>query len=140
MGALGGGALLLVPVALGIQQSVSATASASASFGPALGDILADGGAFAACILLWSIAAAAQGPALAAIGQQLAPKGSEATALALPRAIGDGVYVVAPATLGIVTDALSGTPGAGCAAAGVASALGAAALAVLLARDDANST
>ena len=100
------------------------------------GGILADGGAFAACILLWSIAAAAQGHALAAVGQQLAPKGSEATALALPRAIGDGVYVVAPATLGLVTDALSGTPGAGCAAAGVASALGAAALAVLLAQDD----
>ena len=102
--------LLLVPAALG--------ASSAGALGEFLGEFLgpefvADGGLFAACILLWSAAVAAQGPALAAVGQQLAPKGAEATALAFPRAIGDGVYVVAPAALGLVADALGGTPGAG---------------------------
>ena len=46
--------------------------------------------AFSAAVLSWSIGAAAQGPALTAIAQQQAPKGAEATAMALPRAAGDG--------------------------------------------------
>jgi hypothetical protein len=34
----------------------------------------------------------------------LAPAGAEATALALPRAAGDSVYIIAPFLLGLVAD------------------------------------
>ena len=68
-GVLSGVSLLLVPAAL--------------RMGALAG--LPDGAAFAALVMLWSVGVAAQGPALQAIGQQLAPKGAEATSLALPR-------------------------------------------------------
>ena len=56
---------------------------------------------------------------------------SEAEALALPRAAGDGVYIVVPYLLGLVVDA--GAPrGADIALAGVAGVLGAVAVFVAL--------
>ena len=68
---------------------------------------------------MWSIAAAAQGPALTAVAQELAPPGAEAKSLALPRAAGDGTYIVAPFVLGLATDRYSETaPGIACAVAG----------------------
>ena len=89
------------------------------------------GASFAAVVLLWGLGAAAQGPSLTALAQQIAPKGSEAEALALPRAAGDAVYVVAPFLLGSVADSAVGAsmPGADCAVAGGATLLGALALA-----------
>ena len=95
------------------------------------------GAGFAALILMWSVGVAAQGPALVAIGQQLAPRGAQATALALPRAAGDGAYIFAPILLGLVADSALGkaTPGLECAAAGALGAVGVLSLA-LLTRDD----
>ena len=58
-------------------------------------------------------------PGAQALAQRLAPPGGEAEALALPRAAGDGVYIVVPYLLGLVVDA--GAPrGADIALAGVA--------------------
>jgi len=94
--------------------------------------ISGDAAAFAALVVLWSLGATAQGPALTAFAQELAPQGSEATALALPRAAGDGTYIVAPLLLGIAADVASGGAmrGAECALAGAAIGLGATVLAL----------
>ena len=87
---------------------------------------------FIGLVLLWSIAAAAQGPALTAVAQELAPRGAEAKALALPRAAGDGTYIIAPFVLGLAADTYSDTvPGIACAVAGGMMVFGALALAVL---------
>lgn len=122
-GLVSGGALLAIPLALGAGR---ATADVD---GP-LGGLSVGGAAFAALVVLWGMAVAAQGPALTALGQQLAPKDAQATALAFPRAAADGMYVVAPFALGLITDATS-TTGAECGAAGLAVGLGAMALLVL---------
>jgi predicted MFS family arabinose efflux permease len=106
--------LLLVPLALATPSFLG--------FG-------GDGVLFAAVVILWSVGAAAQGPALTALAQELAPVGAEATCLALPRAAGDGVYIIAPFLLGLVAD--STPPGVECAVAGAAGLLGLFALAVL---------
>jgi MFS family permease len=87
--------------------------------------------AFSVVVLGWSVGAAAQGPALTALAQQQAPKGAEATAMALPRAAGDGTYIVAPFILGVVTDAAVNAPGVECAVAGMAGVLGVFSLAIL---------
>jgi MFS family permease len=87
--------------------------------------------AFSAVVIAWSIGAAAQGPALTAYAQELAPAGAEATAMALPRAAGDGTYIFAPFLLGLVADSLLDMPGAECAAAGTATLLGVLAFALL---------
>ena len=87
------------------------------------------GGAFSALVILWSLGAAAQGPALTALAQELSPPGKEATALALPRASGDGVYIVAPFLLGLIADVCP--PGFECAVAGAATAMGVLALGLL---------
>jgi len=85
--------------------------------------------AFAFLVVLWSLGATAQGPALTAYAQELAPKGSEATALAFPRAAGDGTYIVAPFLLGAVADSVMTGTGAECALAGSAILVGATILA-----------
>ena len=114
-GCLCSASLLLVPVALAA---------------PLGDDPLANGLAFGGLILLWSLGVAAQGPALTAVAQELAPAGAEATALALPKASGDAVFIVAPSLLGLITDneAFMGTE---CAVAGAFSLLGAVALLLL---------
>jgi len=91
---------------------------------------------FSLLIVLWSACVAAQGPAAQATAQRLAPRGGEAEALALPRAAGDAVYIVAPVCLGLVADARI-APGAELALAGAATALGAAALGALRGEDPA---
>ena len=106
--------LLLIPVSLAT---------------PSLLGFGGEGEAFAALVILWSLGAAAQGPALTALAQELAPVGAEATSLALPRAAGDGVYIIAPFLLGLVADS---TPaGVECSVAGAASLLGILALSLL---------
>ena len=50
--------------------------------------------------------------------------GAEATALALPRAVGDAVYIGAPFLLGLVADASGAGRGVECAVAGFAGAAG----------------
>eukprot|EP00929_Paragymnodinium_shiwhaense_P100125 TRINITY_DN62184_c0_g1_i1.p1 TRINITY_DN62184_c0_g1~~TRINITY_DN62184_c0_g1_i1.p1 ORF type:complete len:545 (+),score=92.50 TRINITY_DN62184_c0_g1_i1:169-1803(+) len=124
-GLVSGAALCMVPVAFGL---LSGDVGSSG-----FGELSASGAGFALLIVLWGIAVAAEGPALVAIGQQLAPEGAEATALALPRAAGDAVYIVAPFALGLVADA-SLPLGVDCAVAGAAAIIGAMSLA-LLSRD-----
>lgn len=115
-------ALALIPVALHLEQFGD-------SFSISIGDTSLEGNALAFClaVLAWSTAAAAQGPALTALAQELAPVGRESTALALPRAAGDATYIFAPALLGLVTDSLA-IPGVECAAAGAATLIGVAAV------------
>eukprot|EP00586_Coscinodiscus_wailesii_P002097 CAMPEP_0172485212 /NCGR_PEP_ID=MMETSP1066-20121228/13130_1 /TAXON_ID=671091 /ORGANISM="Coscinodiscus wailesii, Strain CCMP2513" /LENGTH=509 /DNA_ID=CAMNT_0013250295 /DNA_START=142 /DNA_END=1672 /DNA_ORIENTATION=- len=86
---------------------------------------------FSSLVLLWSLGATAQGPAMTAVAQELAPKGREATAMALPRAAGDGMYIVAPILLGLVADygnRAGESGGVECAFAAVALLLGVGAL------------
>ena len=127
-GAVAAIALALVPVAL--DPSVSA-AAAAAGLAPPWLTYLPDGAPFAMLILLWSTAVAAQGIALTACAQSLAPTGAVATAMALPRAVGDGTYVVAPFLLGVVADSAPASSGLECAVAGGFSLLGVAALGLL---------
>jgi len=68
---------------------------------------------------------------MTALAQELAPPGSKATSMALPRAAGDGTYIVAPFLLGAVADKAVGMPGLECAVAGGATVLGAMTLALL---------
>lgn len=92
----------------------------------------AQAAAFSALVILWSIGAAAQGPALTAVAQELAPAGAEAKSLALPRAAGDGTYIFAPFCLGLVADKFGEvTSGIECAVAGSMMVLGALSLAIL---------
>lgn len=86
---------------------------------------------FAVLVLLWSMGASAQGPALTALAQENAPTGCEATALGMPRAVGDGTYILAPLIMGYVSDTLGATiPGVSCTLAGTAIIAGSMALAV----------
>ena len=116
-GLFSGLSLMLVPVALASPSQDLAAA------------------AFAALVVLWSIGTSAQGPSLTAIGQLLAPAGGEAEALALPRAAGDAVFVIAPFVLGSVADMLPMVPGAECAVAGAATLLGVLTLAALISEE-----
>jgi predicted MFS family arabinose efflux permease len=95
------------------------------------GDLNGMAATFCGLVILWSTAVSAQGPALTAMAQESAPTGSEATSLALPRAAGDGTYIVAPFVLGLAADAAMDLPGIECAVAGGAALLGAVALGLL---------
>jgi hypothetical protein len=101
------------------------------------GSLGSDAAAFATLVVLWSVGATAQGPALTALAQELAPVGAEATALALPRAAGDGTYIFAPFLLGAVADSSMTVTGFECAVAGGAILLGATALALTGSKDSA---
>ena len=124
-GIVSAGSLLAVPLALGMTTGLPFSLTIQNDLvleGPAL--------AFSLAVLGWSTGAAAQGPALTALAQEQAPKGYEATAMSLPRAAGDGTYIIAPFLLGLATDAF--TPmGMECAVAGGAILLGIGALLVL---------
>jgi MFS family permease len=80
--------------------------------------------AFSICVLIWSTSVAAQNPSIAAFAQELAPKGNEATAMALPRACGDAVYLIAPFSLGYISDLANIPVGFECFVAGFFSLLG----------------
>ena len=86
---------------------------------------------FCASVLTWSTSVAAQNPSITALAQEMAPEGSEATAMALPRAAGDGVYLFAPFLLGTVAD-FAGLPmGSDCFFAGFCGLLGVVAFVLL---------
>jgi len=80
--------------------------------------------AFSWSVLAWGVGAAAQVPAIIALAQQMSPKGSEATALALPKAFGDGTYIIVPFLLGLITDTFPDYMGIECAFAGAGGLLG----------------
>ena len=138
-GILSGGALALVPVGLSLKTmdtTITVDGSGSSSLLSSWG-YSPEATAFCILVLLWSIGASAQGPSLTALGQENAPLGSEATALGLPRAVGDGTYIVAPLILGYVTDKLGDTiPGISCTIAGGAICLGSVALLLVESSDD----
>jgi len=79
---------------------------------------------FCASVLTWSTSVAAQNPSTTALAQELAPEGSEATAMALPRAAGDGVYLFAPLLLGTIADLDYAPIGSECFFAGLCGLLG----------------
>ena len=120
--------LLLVPLALQVKTlPFSITIQENLVLeGPAL--------AFSLLVVGWSVGVAAQGPGLTALAQEQAPTGSEATAMALPRAVGDGTYIIAPFLLGLAAD--NWPAGAECAVAGSAILLGVLALAALKDAED----
>ena len=120
--------LMLIPVALSFDSATSTTATTVSV--PYL-DLNDQGAAFCAVVLLWSLGASAQGPALTALAQELAPANAKATAMALPRATGDGTYIVAPFLLGILADSSLLPYGAECAFAGAATLCGVLTLASL---------
>lgn len=120
--------LILIPVVLG--SSILGLSDLNFAVPLVNTSVSGEGAAFAFLVILWSLGATAQGPALTALAQELAPKGSEATALALPRAAGDGCYIVAPFLLGAVADSSVTVTGAECAVAGSAILLGAIVLAL----------
>ena len=115
--------LLLVPLALKIESLPLSI--------PIQNGLVLEGSALAFSLLVvgWSMGASAQSPALTALAQEQAPKGTEATAMALPRAAGDGTYIITPFLLGLATDSLA--PGMECAVAGSAILLGVIALTIL---------
>lgn len=82
--------LLLVPLALGMDSTLSSSSMDMSITLP--GHVVLQGPAlnFSLLVLGWSTGAAAQGPGLTALAQEQAPNGFEATAMALPRAAGDG--------------------------------------------------
>ena len=163
-GMAGGAALGLVPFGLSLAKSVGSTvasASADGGTGPLLSSSLLVAGrlhssdpswidpilaglgsspgaaAFALLVLLWSVGASAQGPALTALAQEKAPSGSEATALGLPRAVGDGTYILAPLIMGYFCDVMGdAVPGVACTIAGGAIVLGSIALLAVDPADD----
>lgn len=110
-GLLSGVGLVMIPFALQMDSPV----------------YLPEGAAFSASVLLWSTSVAAQGPASNAFAQEISPSGSTATAMALPRAAGDAVYLFAPFLLGLVADSGVAT-GTDCAVAGLLGIAGIAAL------------
>lgn len=122
---------LFIPVALNFGDSISSINSLLPSSWGLANNALAESStlsgpaaAFCALVVLWSLGATAQGPALTAYAQELAPLGSEATALALPRAAGDGTYILAPLLLGAVADTWTEWTGIECAFAGLAILIG----------------
>lgn len=94
-------------------------------------DNVPDGAAFIAAVLLWSTSVAAQSPAASSFAQEISPPGSTATAMALPRASGDAVYLVAPFLLGYISDLSALPSGTECAFAGICGLIGVSALAIL---------
>jgi MFS family permease len=133
-GIISGLGLVLVPFSLG--TSVVELSSLDISLQMFEQSINGRAAAFAVAVIIWSLGATAQGPALTALAQKMSPKGAEATSLALPRAAGDGAYIVAPFLLGAVADSALNSIGSECALAGLATLIGATALAVTKMSED----
>jgi MFS family permease len=126
-GVLGAVALLMVPVTLQASDFISSVTVIHVGNV----DMSLEAFAFSLVVMTWSLAVSAQAPSLVAIAQELAPVGAEATALALPRAAGDGTYIVAPLILGFTADTYTQFMGIECGVAGAAILLGTTALAFL---------
>jgi MFS family permease len=120
--------LLLVPLALS-----ASSIDKVAKFHVSIGGTVLDSEAlfFSMAVMLWSLGATAQGPALTALAQQYSPPGAEATSLSLVKASGDGTYIVVPFLMGLFADAFE-ISGIDCAFAGSAIFLGTCALAWLV--------
>lgn len=130
--------LLLIPAVL--DSSILDLSVIDLSIPFLSGDLDPRAAAFVAVVVMWSLGATAQGPALTALAQELAPLGAEATALALPRAAGDGTYIVAPFLLGFIADSAATGTGWECAVAGAAGLLGVTALALTGRKDSSSPT
>lgn len=126
--------LILIPFALGITEDSSLYPTIEV----AIGGVLLQTKAlfFSLSVLIWSLGVSAQGPALNALAQEKSQTGVEATSLSLLKAAGDGTYIVAPLTLGLVADALTEYPGIECAVAGFTTLLGTMALFFLVQEED----
>ena len=112
-------ALIIVPFCLQASQLVSENSNLL-HWGDTM-NLSLEALTFSIAVMIWGLGVSAQAPALTAIAQELAPSGAEATSLALPRAAGDGTYIVAPFLLGLVTDNFpQGPMGIECAVAGAA--------------------
>jgi len=160
-GAVSGSSLAMVPIGLSLNKATMDSSLPFTTDGSVVPSIVLDGGllsspssssywhsvlaglggpdaaAFALLVILLSVGASAQGPALTALGQENAPRGSEATALGLPRAVGDGTYIVAPLILGYFSDTLGdAVPGIACTVAGGAIFLGSIALLLVASSED----
>ena len=103
-GSVSGIALTAVPVGLSLGAGVDTTTSpllVEGSFWRSKQNGLGgpEATAFTLLVLVWRVDASAQCPALTSLAQENAPAGSETTALGLPRAVGDGTYIVAPLIL-----------------------------------------
>ena len=116
--------LMLVPYSLVLTNTLTNTPESA-------GEGIPTWACFTGAILLWSTSVASCGPATTALAQEFAPEGSEATAMALPRAAGDGVYLFAPFLLGSVADLANLPLGSECFVAGFCGLLGVAALVLL---------
>jgi MFS family permease len=129
-GIVSGTGLILVPLSLNglpftLFQSIPQIEFGSVS-------LPINGFCFSCAVIMWSLGATAQGPALTALAQQNAPRGSEATSLAFVKACGDGTYIAAPFLLGVLADSLSDTAGIECSFAGITTVFGVFALARLV--------
>ena len=95
---------------------------------------------FSISVIMWSMATAAQGPALTALAQKKAAIGYEASSLALVKAAGDMTYIFAPLLMGLLADTVDGVPGIQCLLAGTAGFVGTLALAILTEDEEIKTT
>eukprot|EP00529_Nitzschia_sp_RCC80_P012234 CAMPEP_0113509768 /NCGR_PEP_ID=MMETSP0014_2-20120614/37757_1 /TAXON_ID=2857 /ORGANISM="Nitzschia sp." /LENGTH=581 /DNA_ID=CAMNT_0000405631 /DNA_START=116 /DNA_END=1861 /DNA_ORIENTATION=- /assembly_acc=CAM_ASM_000159 len=138
-GIVSGTALAFIPLSLSLSPS-SSSFSSSESFLPhldvptvSIGNLVLDETSlfFSIAVIMWSMATAAQGPALTALAQKKATVGYEASSLALVKAAGDMTYIFAPLLMGFLADTVDGVPGIQCLLAGSAGLMGTLALASL---------
>ncbi len=129
-GIVSGTGLILVPLSLNGHKFASFNPHQNIDIGSL--SLQTSGLFFSCAVILWSLGATAQGPALTALAQQNAPIGAEATSLAFVKACGDGTYIAAPFLLGLLADSVSGTAGIECSFAGMTTILGVIALAQLV--------
>jgi MFS family permease len=122
-GILGGLSLALIPIAFSQTKLMDSWTLMDNTIFAGLGNPEA-AVSFVLLVLLWSVGASAQSPALTALAQEKAPEGNEASALGLPRFVGDGTYIVAPFIMGYFCDLVEDVPGIGCTIAGSAIILG----------------
>ena len=122
-GVLGGLSLAFIPIAFSQTKLIESWTLMDNTIFAGLGNPEA-AASFVLLVLFWSVGASAQGPALTALAQEKAPVGNEASALGLPRFVGDGTYIVAPLIMGYFCDLVKDIPGIGCTIAGSAIMLG----------------
>ena len=137
-GILGGLSLALIPIAFSQTKLMDSWTLMDNTIFAGLGNPEA-AASFVLLVLLWSVGASAQSPALTALAQEKSPVGSEASALGLPRFVGDGTYIVAPLIMGYFCDLVKDVPGIGCTIAGCAIILGSLTLLFVDPLEDADS-
>ena len=133
-GIVSGLGLILIPVALMINDDISSFSGVEVNVGGVV--LQSKALCFSSAVLLWSLGVSAQSPALTALAQKKSLPGIEATSLSLLKASGDGTYIIAPFILGLIADALMQYPGIECALAGSTTLLGTVALSALVDEDN----